>query len=242
MLPKATEGIDPKYIKNEEDIISYCILPEPSLEYFKWRDMPAELRPETPADLEMKKLRAASEKKAAPSAEKKQTGPTLDQILHPEDYRGLGEILNKAGGLRLDELTVRKGDFTLSLRSGSASQGGLAVSEPAALSNAPAPVRQDNAPEPSTAPEQKSDSQAISGPSIKAPLVGTFYSTSGPGKPKFVNVGDVVEAGSKVCIVEAMKLFNEIVAPAKCRIVKFLVEDAAMVEKDQPIIAIEEIK
>jgi len=103
-------------------------------------------------------------------------------------------------------------------------------------------VSQDKAPAPSDAPEQKPAPQAASGPSIKAPLVGTFYSTSGPGKPKFVNVGDVVEAGAKVCIVEAMKLFNEIVAPVKCRIVQFLVDDGAMVEKDQPIIAIEEIK
>ena len=72
--------------------------------------------------------------------------------------------------------------------------------------------------------------------------MGTFYSTSGPGKPKFVNAGDVVEAGAKVCIVEAMKLFNEIVAPVKCRIIQILVEDGKQVEKDQPLVAIEEVK
>ena len=77
--------------------------------------------------------------------------------------------------------------------------------------------------------------------SIKAPLVGTFYSTGGPGKPKFVHPGDVVEAGAKVCIVEAMKLFNEIVAPVKCKILQVLVEDGKQVEKDQPLISIEEI-
>ena len=235
MLPKATEGIDPKYIKNEEDIISYCILPEPSLEYFKWRDMPPGSRPETPADLEFKKLKAA-EKQASAPAEKKQAGPSLDQILHPEDYRGLGELLNKAGGLQLDELTFKKGDFSLSLRSDTTKIPVIPRSEPAPAASQP---------EAKPAPAQKAPPPAApahSGLSVKAPLVGTFYSTSGPGKPRFVNVGDVVEAGGKVCIVEAMKLFNEIVAPVKCKVTAFLVEDGTMVEKDQPLVAIEEIK
>jgi oxaloacetate decarboxylase alpha subunit len=246
MLPKATEGIDPRYIKNEEDIISYCILPEPSLEYFKWRDLPPDRRPETPADIEIRKLRSATEKKPA-AAEKKQDAPTLDQILHQEDYRGLSELLDKAGGLRLDELTVKKGDFSLSLKSDA--HRSPVVSNPAPAESAAAAERksQDKPAEikPAAVREEKPVPPATpvpTGMSIKAPLVGTFYSTSGPGKPKFVGVGDVVEAGGKVCIVEAMKLFNEIVTPVKCKILQFLVEDGAMVEKDQPLIAIEEIK
>jgi len=239
MLPKATEGIEPKYIKNEEDIISYCILPEPSLEYFKWRDLPPEKRAETPADVELGKFTAAArEKKASATGEKKDEPQSLDQILHPEDYRGLGELLNRAGGLRLDELTVKKGDFTLSLRSDAARISAVSKSsEPE-----PAPKKAEKPAEAAPAAKKEEKPAAAAGPSIKAPLVGTFYSTSGPGKPKLVNVGDVVEAGNKVCIVEAMKLFNEIVAPVKCKIVKFLVEDGAMVEKNQPLIAIEEIK
>ena len=100
MLPKATEGIDPKYIKNEEDIISYCILPEPSLEYFKWRDLPQDARPEIPADAAYKKLMADAQKRAAPPqgpAPKEPEAATLDQILHPEDYKGLSEILAHGG-------------------------------------------------------------------------------------------------------------------------------------------------
>jgi oxaloacetate decarboxylase alpha subunit len=246
MLPKATEGIDPRYIKNEEDIISYCILPEPSLEYFKWRDLPPDKRPESPADIEIRKLRSSTEKKPA-AAEKKQDVPTLDQILHQEDYRGLSELLDKAGGLHLDELTVKKGDFSLSLKSDV--NRSPVVSKPAPVEPAAAAAsRNRDKPaeiKPAAVREEKQVPLATpvpAGMSIKAPLVGTFYSTSGPGKPKFVGVGDMVEAGGKVCIVEAMKLFNEIVTPVKCKILQFLVEDGAMVEKDQPLIAIEEIK
>jgi oxaloacetate decarboxylase (Na+ extruding) subunit alpha len=53
MLPHATDGVDPKLIKNEEDILSYVLLPEPAVEYFKWRALPPQKRPETPADLEL---------------------------------------------------------------------------------------------------------------------------------------------------------------------------------------------
>ncbi len=244
MLPKATEGIDPKYIKNEEDIISYCILPEPSLEYFKWRDMPPDKRPETPADLELKKLSAAAEKKTAVTTEKKEEAPFLDQILHPEDYRGLGELLNRAGGLRLDELTVKKGDFSLSLRSDTTRMPVIPKPVPTAAPGEASTKKEGKPAEagPAAAKEEKSAPIPTVGPSIKAPLVGAFYSTSGPGKPKLVNVGDVVEAGTKVCIVEAMKLFNEIVAPVRCKILQFLVEDGTTVEKNQPLIAIEELK
>ena len=249
MLPKATEGIDPKYIKNEEDIISYCILPEPGLEYFKWRDLPPGERPDTPADLELKKMKAASEKDAAGPEEKKPGSVTLDQILHAEDYRGLSELLGRAGGLQLDELTVKKGDFSLSLRSDTTKIPVIPkpAEPPAAGTPKPAPQKQEEkpAPKPASAPapaKEEKPVMAAPGLSIKAPLVGTFYSTPGPGKPRLVNVGDVVEAGAKVCIVEAMKLFNEIVAPVKCRIVQFLVEDGTTVEKDRPLIAIEKIK
>ncbi|HUI92945.1 MAG TPA: pyruvate carboxylase subunit B [Chitinivibrionales bacterium] len=246
MLPKATEGVDPKYIKHEEDIISYCLLPEPSLAYFKWRDLPADQRPETPADIELKKIKAASAKAAEP-AQKKEEGPTLDQILHPEDYRGLSELLGKAGGMQLEELTVRKGDFTLSLRSDTTKIPVIPKSAAPAPKPAEAKKEEKPAPKPGPAPAAPKEEKPVPATpapalSIKAPLVGTFYSTGGPGKPRLVNPGDVVEAGAKVCIVEAMKLFNEIVAPVKCRIVKFLVEDGTTVEKDRPLIEIEEIK
>jgi len=70
---------------------------------------------------------------------------------------------------------------------------------------------------------------------IKSPMIGTFYRQSGPDKPLFVNVGDEVTVGKVVCIIEAMKLFNEIESEVKGTIVKILVEDASPVEYDQPL-------
>jgi acetyl-CoA carboxylase biotin carboxyl carrier protein len=74
---------------------------------------------------------------------------------------------------------------------------------------------------------------------IKSPMIGTFYRQAGPGKPIFVSVGDEVEAGQVVCIIEAMKLFNEIESEVSGKIVKVLVEDASPVEFDQPLFLVE---
>lgn len=74
---------------------------------------------------------------------------------------------------------------------------------------------------------------------IKSPMIGTFYRSSAPDKPSFVNVGDEVAPGKVVCIVEAMKLFNEIESEVKGKIVKVLVEDASPVEYDQPLFLVE---
>jgi len=74
---------------------------------------------------------------------------------------------------------------------------------------------------------------------IKSPMIGTFYRSSGPGKPLFVNVGDEVTAGKAVCIIEAMKLFNEIESEISGTIVKVLVNDATPVEYDQPLFLVQ---
>jgi acetyl-CoA carboxylase biotin carboxyl carrier protein len=74
---------------------------------------------------------------------------------------------------------------------------------------------------------------------IKSPMIGTFYRSQAPGKPTFVEVGDDVTPGKVVCIIEAMKLFNEIESEVKGRIVKVLAEDASPVEYDQPLFLVE---
>lgn len=74
---------------------------------------------------------------------------------------------------------------------------------------------------------------------IKSPMVGTFYRSSAPDKPAFVSVGDSVQKGSVVCIIEAMKLFNEIESEFAGKIVKVLVEDASPVEYDQVLFLVE---
>jgi acetyl-CoA carboxylase biotin carboxyl carrier protein len=74
---------------------------------------------------------------------------------------------------------------------------------------------------------------------IKSPMIGTFYRSQAPGKPAFVEVGDDITPGKVVCIIEAMKLFNEIESEVKGRIVKVLAEDASPVEYDQPLFLVE---
>ena len=74
---------------------------------------------------------------------------------------------------------------------------------------------------------------------IKSPMIGTFYRSSSPDKPLFVNVGDEVNIGKVVCIIEAMKLFNEIESEVKGKIVKILVDDASPVEYDQPLFLVD---
>lgn len=96
------------------------------------------------------------------------------------------------------------------------------------IASAPAPAK-------STPPVPKQDNLIT----VKSPMIGTFYRQAGPDKPLFVNVGDEIAPGKVVCIIEAMKLFNEIESEVSGTIVKVLVEDASPVEYDQPLFLVE---
>jgi acetyl-CoA carboxylase biotin carboxyl carrier protein len=106
-------------------------------------------------------------------------------------------------------------------------------SSPSAPAAAPAPAA-PVAPA-AAAPAPKADNLVT----IKSPMIGTFYRQSGPGKPIFASVGDEVSVGKVVCIIEAMKLFNEIESEVSGKIVKVLVDDATPVEYDQPLFLVE---
>lgn len=99
------------------------------------------------------------------------------------------------------------------------------------------PIAQPVTPVANTAaPKAEDDSKYIT---VKSPMIGTFYRSPGPDKPVFVNVGDTIKQGDKICIIEAMKLFNEIEAEVSGKIVKVLVDDAKPVEYDQPLFLVE---
>ncbi len=101
---------------------------------------------------------------------------------------------------------------------------------------APAPAAPAaNTPPPAVKAEPKADNYVT----IKSPMIGTFYRQAGPGKPVFASVGDDVTPGKTVCIIEAMKLFNEIESDVKGKIVKVLVDDASPVEYDQPLFLVD---
>lgn len=91
---------------------------------------------------------------------------------------------------------------------------------------------------PAVAPATEDTSKYIT---IKSPMIGTFYRSASPEKPSFVNVGDEIGTGKVVCIIEAMKLFNEIESEVSGRIVKILVDNASPVEYDQPLFLVEPI-
>ncbi len=225
MLPTITNEIDPELIQAEEDIISYCLFPEVALDYFKWRALPTEERPSPPADSEGK----------APAAEAtEEPAPPTKRFLTDADYKELSTLANKVASLNLNELTIRRNDLSLSLKG-----TGIAASEVAAQPAADAAVEEA----PVEAPVEEApaaEEAAVDGPTIDAPLNGTFYRSSGPGEPKFAEEGDKVKKGQAVCIVEAMKLFNQIKAPSNCKVVKFLAEHGDAVVKGQPLVAIEE--
>jgi len=227
-LPKATMNIDAKLIKSEEDILSFCLFPEVAVEYFKWRALPMEDRPSTPADIELKSAKTD----VPPPA------PPPPPFLALQDYKEIQQLLEKVRSLDYDELVIRRRDMNLSLRTSGATTARAPADDQPETQNGT-----DAAPPPAPEKPEAEKSEAVkkdaNGPSIKAPLNGTFYTSGGPGKPAFVKEGDTVKAGDPVCIVEAMKLFNEIRSPSDCKIVRLLVEHGRPVQKDQPLILIE---
>jgi len=107
------------------------------------------------------------------------------------------------------------------------------VQAPAPL---PAAVPSEKTAEPKAPAADSDDSKYVT---VKSPMIGTFYRSPGPDKPVFVNVGDEINPGKTVCIIEAMKLFNEIESEVKGKIVKVLVNDATPVEYDQPLFLVD---
>lgn len=106
----------------------------------------------------------------------------------------------------------------------------------AAAPAAPVAASSEPAETPAASATESDDSKYIT---IKSPMIGTFYRKPSPDKDVFVNVGDEISSGSVVCVVEAMKLFNEIESEVSGKIVKVLVDDMSPVEYDQPLFLVD---
>lgn len=157
------------------------------------------------------------------------------------EIKDIQKLLDFIAHSGLDEVNIETGEFKVSVKRNAAGQFVPAASAPV---SAPAPVAAAPAPQvsvavPAAAPAPKADDSKYL--TIKSPMIGTFYRSGGPDKPSFVEIGDEVTAGKVVCIVEAMKLFNEIESEISGRIVKVLVENATPVEYDQPLFLVEPI-
>jgi acetyl-CoA carboxylase biotin carboxyl carrier protein len=108
----------------------------------------------------------------------------------------------------------------------------------AAMNTMPAAAQSQTA-APAEKPAKAAEAPAGNTIIIKSPMIGTFYRSPTPDKPSFVNVGDDIAPGKVVCIIEAMKLFNEIESEIQGKIIKVLAEDASPVEYDQPLFLVE---
>lgn len=153
-----------------------------------------------------------------------------------KEIQALIKFVSTAG---VDEVEINQKDFKLLIKKNPA-QITTAQYTPVAVQAAPvaaAPVAAATAAPTVAAPaaEPKADNLIT----IKSPMVGTFYRTPNPESPMFVNVGDEVKPGKVVCIIEAMKLFNEIESEISGKIVKVLVDNATPVEYDQPLFLVE---
>ncbi|MBM3437565.1 MAG: acetyl-CoA carboxylase biotin carboxyl carrier protein [Bacteroidetes bacterium] len=165
------------------------------------------------------------------------------------DLKEIQALIKFVSGVGVDEVEINQKDFKLSIKKNPAqittaqytpvavqavpTAAPVTAAPVAAAPVAAAPVAA--APVAAPAAEAKVDNLIT----IKSPMVGTFYRMPNPESPSFVNVGDEVKPGKVVCIIEAMKLFNEIESEINGKIVKVLVENATPVEYDQPLFLVE---
>jgi acetyl-CoA carboxylase biotin carboxyl carrier protein len=174
------------------------------------------------------------------SKESPKNQPKKDAAMKAKELQELLDFIAKSG---LNKVNIETEEFKISVQrepstkqvvSMSAAPVAAPISQPAAALPPVAPAQPAAAPAaPATA------SPAANYTPLKSPMIGTFYRSSGPDAPAFVQVGDMVEKGQVICIIEAMKLFNEIEAEQSGRVVKVLVENATPVEYDQPLFLVE---
>ncbi len=158
------------------------------------------------------------------------------------DFKQIQELIKMINKSNIGELTIEENGFKVIIKQKEEpAQNYITGAAPMPVSYAP--QQQMAAPAAASAggTDKPKAAEAVADNliTIKSPMIGTFYRSSGPGKPQFVQVGDDITPGKVVCIIEAMKLFNEIESEVKGRIVKVLVEDASPVEYDQPLFLVE---
>jgi acetyl-CoA carboxylase biotin carboxyl carrier protein len=150
------------------------------------------------------------------------------------DLKEIQTLIKFISSSNVDEVSIEKKDFKINIKRNlppvqqvaAAAPQQIAIAAPAAqLAAVPAP----EAPVVETTKTEE----------LKSPMIGTFYRKSSPDKPVFAEVGDIIEKGQVICIIEAMKLFNEIEAEVSGKILKVLVDDMQPVEYDQPLFLIE---
>ncbi|MGN6342337.1 MAG: acetyl-CoA carboxylase biotin carboxyl carrier protein [Ginsengibacter sp.] len=156
------------------------------------------------------------------------------------DIKQIHELVKLVNKSNIGELMIEQEGFKITIKQkkdpapiiGQPMMQPLQAIQQPAIASTPASLPKSS----ETRPESPKQENLLT---IKSPMIGTFYRQAGPDKPIFVSVGDEVEVGQVVCIIEAMKLFNEIESEVAGKVVKVLVEDASPVEFDQPLFLVE---
>jgi acetyl-CoA carboxylase biotin carboxyl carrier protein len=155
------------------------------------------------------------------------------------DFKQIQELIKMINKSNIGELTVEQKDFRITIKQKEENITQV-VSAPATVVTTGHPVAAAQPVQQTVAEKTKAaEAPAANLITIKSPMIGTFYRRSSPDKAAFAEVGDEITPGKIVCIIEAMKLFNEIESEVKGKVVKVLVEDASPVEYDQPLFLVE---
>jgi acetyl-CoA carboxylase biotin carboxyl carrier protein len=160
------------------------------------------------------------------------------------NFKEIQELLRLVSKLELAEFKMKDGEFEMSIRTRHFEKSGkpaapVMMSAPA-VSSAPAPAgSSESAPTPAPAVPAAAGQGSGAYLEVRSPIVGTFYRSPSPDKPAYIKPGDVIKSGDVVCIIEAMKLFNEIESEHGGTVVKIMVEDASPVEFDQVLFLID---
>lgn len=157
------------------------------------------------------------------------------------DFKQIQELIRIVNDSNIGEVTIEQKEFKITIRQ-KEEQITQMMSAVVPPSYAPLPPQQQEGLPTMPAVENKptqAPASAANTITIKSPMIGTFYRRPSPDKPNFLEVGDEVTVGKVVCIIEAMKLFNEIESEVSGRVVKILVDDASPVEYDQPLFLVE---
>ncbi|TCJ12603.1 acetyl-CoA carboxylase biotin carboxyl carrier protein [Flaviaesturariibacter flavus] len=159
------------------------------------------------------------------------------------DFKQIQELIQLVNDTNIGEVSIEQKDFKITIRQ---KEEQITQVMAASMPQMQLPMPQMQAPQVAlpaasgaAAPAGAPAAASANTVTIKSPMIGTFYRRPSPDKPDFVTVGDEVSPGKVVCIIEAMKLFNEIESEVKGKIVKILVEDASPVEYDQPLFLVE---
>lgn len=151
------------------------------------------------------------------------------------DIKEIQELIKFVAKSGVSEVSIDRKDFKITIKAqGNAPAVVNMQAAPMQVAASPVPVVAAPVATPAVAPAENANLITI-----KSPMIGTFYRSGSPDKPSFVNVGDKIGPGNVLCVIEAMKLFNEIESEVSGKIVKILVDNASPIEYDQPLFLVE---